>query len=444
MDWAGRKPTACCELSFSLARLLSSEAGAPFLARVRKRPELFPCSIPVPFPLPPLPLLVPLLWLATLALTSTASFFFSSAKLFLLLLSPCIPLSRYLTHSSWIILWPTQFVFLKLRKRRVAWRAFWRQHLVHLRATAAMVETQRAQPAGTAVMRRSPAPFLLRMTAVLTAALTFAAASWYVAVDMTTPSDLTAIYNCSAFFAYAFSVPLLKDRLRVGKALSVAVAIAGVLVVAYGDAAGGGPAPKKSGLGSHGGSGKQLLPSTRAGGAAGTNVSPAVTAAGARTAAAAAAAVAAATAEAKNRALGNIIIGVGSVLYGLYEVLYKKLACPPANTSPGRGMIFANTVGSLIGAFTLLVLWIPLVILHVTGIEKFELPHGRAAWVLSISIFANAGESVAFPHHFSDEISPCPSSVWSYGPLLFMSYTLLFYSPVISLSLRFLPTRCFQ
>jgi len=104
--------------------------------------------------------------------------------------------------------------------------------------------------------------------------------------------------------------------------------------------------------------------------------------------------------EARNRSLGNVIIGVGSVLYGLYEVLYKKLACPPEGTSPGRGMIFANTFGSLIGCFTLLVLWFPLPLLHVTGIETFELPKGKQAWMLLISVLANASRCLPryLPH----------------------------------------------
>ena len=46
------------------------------------------------------------------------------------------------------------------------------------------------------------------------------------------PSDLTAIYNCSAFFAYAFSVPLLKEPFRRDKTAAVLVAIAGVLTTA--------------------------------------------------------------------------------------------------------------------------------------------------------------------------------------------------------------------
>ena len=37
------------------------------------------------------------------------------------------------------------------------------------------------------------------------------------------------------------------------------------------------------------------------------------------------------------------------MLYSLHEVLYKKYACPPDDTSPGRGMLFANALGNGIG-----------------------------------------------------------------------------------------------
>ena len=189
---------------------------------------------------------------------------------------------------------------------------------------------------------QSPIPYILKKTAFVTTALTIAGGSWYLAIGWTTESDLTAIYNCSTFFAYAFSVPLLGDKLRLDKVISVIVAFAGVLVIAYGDSS------SEDGQDSN---------------------------------------------EATNRLAGNIVIGVGSVLYGLYEVLYKKLACPPDGVSPGRGVIFANTFGSCIGLFTLFVLWIPLPILHVTGIEKFEIPTGGASYLLAISTLSNAGLS---------------------------------------------------
>ena len=205
---------------------------------------------------------------------------------------------------------------------------------------------------------KSPVAYILKTTAFVTTALTVAGGSWYVAVDLTSASDLTAIYNCSAFFAYAFSIPLLRDKLRFDKIFSVGVAIAGVLIVAYGDKE---TVKQGNQHGGHVGGGDDE-----------------------------------ADEEASNRVLGNIIIGIGSVLYGLYEVLYKKYACPPEGTNPGRGMVFAMSFGSLIGLFTLTVLWIPLPILHFTGYEVFEFPEAKAGWLLLISVLANATFSGSF------------------------------------------------
>ena len=86
-----------------------------------------------------------------------------------------------------------------------------------------------------------------------------------------------------------------------------------------------------------------------------------------------------------------------NVLYGLYEVLYKRLACPPEGAAPNKGMIFANTFGSLIGLFTLTVLWIPLPLLHYMGWETFELPRGEQAWMMAISVLANASTLLNTP-----------------------------------------------
>lgn len=200
--------------------------------------------------------------------------------------------------------------------------------------------------------QKSPVLYIIRSTAIVTLALTIAGGSWYVAVNLTSASDLTAIYNCSAFFAYIFSMLLLKEKFRADKVFSVVVAVAGVLIVAYGDSG-----SSKQGSTSGGGELNEVKKS-----------------------------------ETDYRLMGNIIIGVGSVMYGFYEVLYKWVACPPEGTSAGRGIIFANTFGSFVGCFTLLVLWIPLVVLHFTGIETFVLPRGQTAWVLLISVLANASE----------------------------------------------------
>lgn len=266
-----------------------------------------------------------------------------------------LTLTRWFTHGSWSLLWPAQLLILRLSRWNTPWKAFWRRHVYIIRTTAQMVRSQDIHLTARE-SQRSPVAYILKTTAFVTCALTVAGGSWYVAVDMTSTSDLTAIYNCSAFFAYAFSIPLLGDKLRFDKVFSVIVATAGVFIVVYGDKA----------VRNHGG---------KSGGAAGGGDEGE---------------------ESSNRLLGNIVIGIGSVLYGLYEVLYKKLACPPEGTSPGRGMIFAMTFGSLIGCFTLFVLWIFIPIFHYTGIERWETPNSEQASMLLISTLANAVFSGSF------------------------------------------------
>lgn len=263
----------------------------------------------------------------------------------------------YMTHGSWVLLWPAMLCLLRLQHWSTPWPTFWRRHVQLLRQTALMVQHQTLHPTPRQSIA-SPVPYMLKMTAFITCALTLAGGSWYVAVNQTTASDLTAIYNCSAFFAYAFSIPILHEKVRAGKVIAVAIAITGVFVVAYGDTS-----PAKHGSKSGGGAGGDKAPPSH---------------------------------EAENRAFGNMVIGVGSVLYGLYEVLYKKLACPPEGASPDKGVVFANTFGSLIGAFTLCVLWIPLPVLHYLGWEIFQLPRGEQAWMMAISVLANATFSGAF------------------------------------------------
>lgn len=251
----------------------------------------------------------------------------------------------YFTHSSWIVLWPVQLLILRIHKREVPWPVFWKRHKELLRTTAIMIETQTLDVFHPSLQHRArPVRYIVRFTAMITCALTVAGLSWYIAVSLTTPSDLTAIYNCSAFFAYVFSVPLLREPLRLDKSIAVLIAIGGVLVVAYGDTKTDGTSDVGAG----------------------------------------------------SRFFGNLIIGVGSVLYGFYEVLYKRFACPPEGVSPSRGMIFANTFGSCIGLFTLTVLWVPLPILHFLDIEKFELPVASTCWLIFLAVLSNATFSGSF------------------------------------------------
>lgn len=246
----------------------------------------------------------------------------------------------YLTHSSWSFMWPAQIIFLRFRKLKYPFSTFLRRHLESSYQTASIVVSSQSNDP-----TQSPVKYIIKVCMILYIALNLAGSSWYIAVNLTTPNDLTAIYNTSAFFAYVFSVPLLKEQLRWDKGIAVLFSIIGVIIVAYG------------------GSGAQENASNSA---------------------------------YPHRIEGNIVIGIGAVLYGLYEVVYKRMASPPISVPPKKQISFANIVGSTLGCCTFLTLWIALPILHFTGVEVFELPTLYQALILFLSLLGNVLFSASF------------------------------------------------
>ncbi|CAG8778459.1 22421_t:CDS:2, partial [Gigaspora rosea] len=103
--------------------------------------------------------------------------------------------------------------------------------------------------------------------------------SWYVAVNYTTMANLTAIYNISCFWAYVFSVPLLGESVQMAKVCSVFLSTAGVIIMSLDQ--------------------KDPTPGYDVGGDAEVGSNGAIY-------------------------TGDLIALLGAVLYGLYEVLYKK------------------------------------------------------------------------------------------------------------------------
>ncbi|KEI37069.1 uncharacterized protein L969DRAFT_90121 [Mixia osmundae IAM 14324] len=245
-------------------------------------------------------------------------------------------------------------------------------------------------------------------------------------------TDITAIYNSNAFWAYVFSIYFLgTERWEVRKVLSVSLACIGVFIIAYGDSDElDHVTPPEGGMDGETKLARRLAPSIDIG----------------------------------SRLLGNLLALIGSLSFGLYEVWYKRYAALPdemgaqvtvrrvgmtRSTSnatlltPGRDraarfydrsvlgpdsapeddeqaatpathempiglgtpppsrrpltrtvsaaslgiaaadayqtppvvfLTHANFITSMIGVFTLLLLWVPIPILHFTGIEPFELP----------------------------------------------------------------------
>ncbi|BFZ61590.1 hypothetical protein YB2330_002662 [Saitoella coloradoensis] len=247
----------------------------------------------------------------------------------------------YVTHSSWLLIFPLQLLYVRLRQPSVRFRVLYRAHVHSLITTAQSIHDRYV------ASTQSLAYNATMVTLWLALSLNVAASTWYVAVNLTTPSDLSAIYNASAFFAYAWSIVLLGEAVRWDKVGAVILSIVGVVIVAYG------------GVQDH---------------TPGHEV------------------------EASKRLIGNVIIAIGSVGYGLYEVLYKRMACPPADMepTPRDSIYFSNAVAASIGLATLLTLWITLPLFHYLGIEIFEWPSEQVWLCLVISMVANFVFTAAF------------------------------------------------
>lgn len=121
--------------------------------------------------------------------------------------------------------------------------------------------------------------------------------------------------------------------------------------------------------------------------------------------------------------VGDLLTLVASIGYGLYQVLYKKHAALPSdpelageeNYHPIRNDdterssgeanlaesvkedvvypppfgLHPNLLISFVGVLTIIILWIPLPLLHYSGIKRFELPGNLTTFVAIAGIAAS-------------------------------------------------------
>lgn len=195
--------------------------------------------------------------------------------------------------------------------------------------------------------------YIVLRVALLSVVLNIAGITWYAAMSMTYASDVTAIYNCSAFTAYAFAIPILNEKFSWFKASSVLIALSGVFVVAY----------------------------------SGTNT------------------VSSEKEQYPYRFWGNLIISLGAVMYGYYEVLYKRYTCVPAHLAkvitPRRQLTFSNFIMCLMGLFTLVFLFTGVVLAEIFHIHHFNLfdygDNTKSIWLYIVgSIVSNLLFSALF------------------------------------------------
>ncbi|KAI8376062.1 uncharacterized protein BYT42DRAFT_573290 [Radiomyces spectabilis] len=240
----------------------------------------------------------------------------------------------YVGHSCYIFMLPIQFftecivatpdkpfnLMYHVKETAASCRKHIQRSLAELRREQAVSE------------KYSDLHFIVVKSIWVAIALTVPAYLWYVSVNLTSMSNLTAIYNTSCFFAYLFSIFMLGDQLVASKIAAVALCMLGVFAMAYGD--------ENDDTDDH-------------------------------------------------SILGILVALLGAATYGFYEVYYKKYASPVRST-----VLFANFVTGLIGVMTLLLLWIPIPLLHLTGYERFELPDLRTfvyiLGVASMSLVYNA------------------------------------------------------
>ncbi|KAG7099187.1 hypothetical protein E1B28_001056 [Marasmius oreades] len=259
----------------------------------------------------------------------------------------------YIVHSSFLILYPCHILYLILTTPHTP-SQLWNS--VKIAITNRLNEDVRST--------KFPLARLLYLILALTAGITVPALLWFAAIAISSVTDVTAIWNTNAFFAYVISVKVIGLEWEARRLVAVVLATLGVIAVVYG----GTTTPESDD----------------------TTISsvtlPASTA----------------------HLAGNLLTLIASVGYGAYQVFYKKyaalssdpdtegLGCSedyqrvPVADDGRRGRnnsndeedieqtppfgLHPNFLTSAIGVCTLLLLWIPIPVLHWTGAEPFALP----------------------------------------------------------------------
>jgi len=298
----------------------------------------------------------------------------------------------YLVHSSLMIIFPLHLLYLLATTEHTAISLF---KCLQFAITNHLLPDK----SFTTVF---PYYKFFRLTIIMTIGITFPALLWFAAVSLASVSDVTAIWNTNAFFAYLISVKLFKLKWEVRRLVAVSLATLGVIAVVYG----GTTTPTKKVTTSD----FVFKPSAPL--------------------------------------LGNLMTLVASFGYGLYQVLYKIYAALPSDPEvevlyqeisredshdlgstqedtmyPPPFGFHPNLLTSLMGFFTFILLWIPIPFLHYSGAEIFKLPPNFFT-TLAISGIALSGvvfqrKFYGFVRHLGTNHSLCwESANYSSGPYI--------------------------
>jgi len=184
----------------------------------------------------------------------------------------------YLAHSSFIILFPTHILYLKLTSGKP-----FNTYVTILRQALRTRLSTMEGPVGNT--KDLTAQFVVLILA-LTAGINIPGLLWYASVSLASISDVTALWNTNSFWVYILSVWVYGMKWQGRKLGAVLVATVGVTLVVYGSA-------------------------TSSGGTSGAyHEGP------------------------RAPVLGDSLTLIASISYAIYQVMYKRYAALPSATYP--------------------------------------------------------------------------------------------------------------
>ncbi|KAF8898766.1 hypothetical protein BD779DRAFT_1485450 [Infundibulicybe gibba] len=294
----------------------------------------------------------------------------------------------YVVHSSlWIIL-PVHLWYLTLTTKY--------SMSAYLKGLTIAI-TNHLSPREISGSSKFPQLAFFRLVLALTTGVTLPGLLWFASVSLASISDVTAIWNTNAFFAYIFTVKVFHLHWESRRLAAVLLATLG---------------PRRTGV-----SRKPSAP-----------------------------------------VVGNLLTLVASIIYGLYQVLYKRYAALPSDPEvvttdlyqqishddsatesygtvgfeeypdavyPPPFGLHPNMLTSAIGFCTLIILWIPLPILHLLNIEHFVLPPNA---MTTLAIVGIALSGVVFNAGFMVLLGVWGPVITSVGNLL--TIALVFFSDI--------------
>lgn len=320
--------------------------------------------------------------------------------------------SFFVTHSTFVIAFPVHLALVSLKGGGPKGAVARGRQLI--RGLRAVIADQLGCVPRWRVLAK---PFMYKIVP-LTVLVTIPAVCWFAAMALSPAVDITALYATSAFHTYFFSMLLLGTKLTRTTLGAIAVAFAGVLAITLDGGDGGNMGSNRmlgdiimvvggAALGLYEVVYKMVLPESQGGSqrsghtethdpeSSGSDDEEDEIVLGSSRPVATTPLLSGSKPPSPNGSLSDIVPissransprtslnGVRPPSYATHTPLHTPLRAREAHhhvPSLPSGL-HSNFLVSAIGLATFVLLWFPLPLLHVTGVEKFELPDSAYLW----------------------------------------------------------------